>query len=329
MSVVSKTRAARVSTMVAMAAHRATVDRQSDMPRARGMERPAWWLAGPPRQLVRRSGAIDLSASPLLAGADELVFVLTGAFDLRWEGGRRLVDANQAVWRRSGEPMSAATVAGPVEWLCLPLREVPAAAAGTPWQPTLGPLPASSTLELLRLERAARYADDPGWLDERAGGLAAAAFASLARQDASDARHPSERVEAVKAILSRRVGERLTLDRVAREVYCSRFHLARQFSERTGTPLHRYLLELRLKHAVVRLGAGERNLLRLAHDLGFCSHSHLTMAMRRELGVTPSRVRAELRSAPRTLRTGRDHRWLHPTAAAGAAPGELRSGWSG
>jgi AraC-like DNA-binding protein len=43
--------------------------------------------------------------------------------------------------------------------------------------------------------------------------------------------------------------------------------------------------------ALERLDAGERDLTRLALDLGYSSHSHFTDAFRRSFGVTPSTAR--------------------------------------
>ncbi len=101
-----------------------------------------------------------------------------------------------------------------------------------------------------------------------------------------------ERAEAAKTYLATHLGERITLDDVAREVHASPFHLARIFQQRTGVPVHRYLTQLRLRAALERLADGADDLTALALDLGFSSHSHFTDAFRREFGCAPSMVRA-------------------------------------
>jgi AraC-like DNA-binding protein len=108
------------------------------------------------------------------------------------------------------------------------------------------------------------------------------------------------RVEAAKSYLAGRLGERLTLDEVARAVHASPFHLARVFQRRTGVPVHRYLTRLRLRASLERLADGADDLTALALELGFSSHSHFTDVFRREFGRTPSDVRRD--SRPRTLR---------------------------
>jgi AraC family transcriptional regulator len=47
------------------------------------------------------------------------------------------------------------------------------------------------------------------------------------------------------------MSERITLDDVAREVNVSPFHFARIFQKQTGVPVHRYLIQLRLRASSV------------------------------------------------------------------------------
>ena len=114
-----------------------------------------------------------------------------------------------------------------------------------------------------------------------------------------DGRAPArgELVARVRAILAAGYGTRLTLADVAASAGASVFHLSRVFREETGVPIHRHLVRVRLHAALERLrdagGAGE-TLSRVALDVGFSSHSHLTSAFRREFGVPPRRVRGAL-----------------------------------
>ena len=102
----------------------------------------------------------------------------------------------------------------------------------------------------------------------------------------------AERAEAAKTYLASRIGERVTLDDVARAVHASPFHLARIFHEQTGVPVHRYLTHLRLRASLERLLAGTEDITTVALELGFSSHSHFTDAFRREFGRAPSDIRA-------------------------------------
>jgi AraC-like DNA-binding protein len=98
-----------------------------------------------------------------------------------------------------------------------------------------------------------------------------------------------------------------TLAELAAPLGVSPFHLARLFRRVTGSSIHQYRLELRLREAHGRLLDGERDLTALALDLGFADHAHFANAFRRRYGAPPSRVRgARRRSA--TLAPGATRR---------------------
>src|SRR5262249_5199271 len=117
-----------------------------------------------------------------------------------------------------------------------------------------------------RLEAAASDPLDPVWVEplwadvtalELIADVLEAAFARHGlpikrRRDGTDADH-ADRVEAAKTYLAGRLGERVTLDEVARAAGASPFHLARVFQRRTGMPVHRYLTRLRLRASLERL----------------------------------------------------------------------------
>ena len=101
---------------------------------------------------------------------------------------------------------------------------------------------------------------------------------------------------AAREILATRFNEPLTLGAVAAELGCSKYHLCRIFRACTGTTVFAYLSQLRLAAAIRLLAEGEEDLSRLAHELGFSSHSHFTFTFRAEVGETPSRARLGMRS---------------------------------
>lgn len=155
-----------------------------------------------------------------------------------------------------------------------------------------------------RLEAIDSIPLEPMWADVTALQLAAdvleAAFERHGRGVRSSARRRlrkgtdddhRDRVEAAKTYLAGRLGERVTLDDVARAVYVSPFHLSRVFHESTGVPIHRYLTQLRLRSSLEQLTDGANDLTALALELGFSSHSHFTDTFRREFGHAPSDVR--------------------------------------
>lgn len=101
-------------------------------------------------------------------------------------------------------------------------------------------------------------------------------------------------VEAARHVIASRFKEDLSLSEIAREVDSSVFHLARIFRARTGFSMHAYRNQLRLRAALERLHEPDVDLIDVALDLGFSSHSHFTETFRRNFGKTPSAVRESL-----------------------------------
>jgi AraC-like DNA-binding protein len=101
-------------------------------------------------------------------------------------------------------------------------------------------------------------------------------------------------VEAVRAEIARDPLRAITVRALALAVDISPFHLCRIFRALTGRTLHDHVLELRLRHALERIGIEHDGLSRIALDMGFSSHSHFTAAFRRRFGLTPSQARREL-----------------------------------
>lgn len=88
----------------------------------------------------------------------------------------------------------------------------------------------------------------------------------------------------------------LSLTELARLLSVSPHHLSRVFRAETGHTVAHHRVQLRTHAAMERLVAGERDLARLAADLGFADHSHLCRVLRQETGSTPSTLRRLLSS---------------------------------
>jgi AraC family transcriptional regulator len=97
--------------------------------------------------------------------------------------------------------------------------------------------------------------------------------------------------EDTKALLSRRVAENLSLKEIAAELHSCPFHLARVFRAQTGFAVHEYRNQLRLRLSLDRIFEPGRNLVEIALELGFASHSHFTDSFRRAFKAAPSRLR--------------------------------------
>ena len=98
--------------------------------------------------------------------------------------------------------------------------------------------------------------------------------------------------EAAKLELERTVGENRSVHEIASSLGTSPFHLCRVFRAHTGRTLSDYRSELRVRLALEMLEEPAPGALsRVAHTLGFSSHSHFVQAMRRHSGTTPGAAR--------------------------------------
>lgn len=82
--------------------------------------------------------------------------------------------------------------------------------------------------------------------------------------------------------------EDLSLADLARLLRTSRARLCRAFRRVTGTTLHAYREQLRLRAALEALVASRGHLTGLALDLGYSSHSHFSASFKRAFGLSPA-----------------------------------------
>lgn len=247
-----------------------------------------------------------------------VAFVHAGAFLFESPGGSSVVDSNcllfynpRAPYRTAhpfgcGDRGSALAVRHDV------LRDIVAshdpAASERPASLFVGDRAASSprlylAQRSLVRQLAAGTIPDPLAAEEQALGLVSAAVRTLydpsmprpARPDTAQ-RH-RELSEAVRTILQESFRTPVTLAALAARVGVSPYHVCRIFRSATGLPIHRYLNQLRLRAALDAVDGGARDLCALALDLGFSSHSHFTLAFRREFRTTPARLRGAFSAA--------------------------------
>jgi len=103
-------------------------------------------------------------------------------------------------------------------------------------------------------------------------------------------------IRRTKQFLEAALSNHLRLEDVGRAVGASPAYLTDVFSKVEGVPLHQYLTQLRLSHALVQLPHTD-DLTMLALETGFSSHSHFSAAFRRAFGCTPSQFRQMARRA--------------------------------
>ncbi|CAG0987320.1 Regulatory protein PchR [Gammaproteobacteria bacterium] len=103
-------------------------------------------------------------------------------------------------------------------------------------------------------------------------------------------------VEHARAAIMTRLFDNLSVGELAALVSVSPFYLCRTFRAATGSTLHAYRREMRLRTLLGIAATYRGNLSALALQAGFSSHSHFTTAFRRAFGRAPSHVGATLAS---------------------------------
>ena len=206
--------------------------------------------------------------------AAHLWLVTAGAFELRDRRGRHVVDPLRALVLAPGDPYSIRHPAGPDTVLSIrgPLVEELARAG-------------SHQIALTAAQQAriaaACHAHDAFALAET--------LAELAPGSPADDR---DLAYALAHELRLRFAEATPLSEIADAAHASVFHACRVFRRATGTTLHEYRRELRLRHALAQLIDSDAPLAEVAAGAGFASQSHLTNQFRARFAKTPGAVRA-------------------------------------
>jgi AraC-like DNA-binding protein len=76
----------------------------------------------------------------------------------------------------------------------------------------------------------------------------------------------------------------------------SPFHFARAFKQSVGDPPHRYQTRRRIERACELLASGDAPIIDVAAAVGYEAPQTLTRLFRREMGVTPSEYRRDIRA---------------------------------
>ncbi|WP_404924866.1 helix-turn-helix domain-containing protein [Mesorhizobium sp. ORM16] len=95
----------------------------------------------------------------------------------------------------------------------------------------------------------------------------------------------------LQEFLSINLTRKISVDELAALARLSPKHFTQAFNRSFGMAPHRYLLDLRLDHATRLLSDRDMTIAEVAYLSGFSSQSHLTAAMRKYRGATPTRFR--------------------------------------
>lgn len=93
-------------------------------------------------------------------------------------------------------------------------------------------------------------------------------------------------IRQVRDYLEAHYAEPITLSDLSAQVYITPYHLARLFTKQVGIPPHKYLENVRIRHAEHLLNSG-MSIAEVAFATGFSGQSHFTRTFKRFIGTTP------------------------------------------
>ncbi|HET9626039.1 MAG TPA: helix-turn-helix domain-containing protein [Kofleriaceae bacterium] len=205
-----------------------------------------------------------------------LWLVTAGAFELRDAAGRHMLDPTRALVMPRGHAFQIRHPAGPDTCVAFRGPLIDALAAHGPRMIEIAPA------TLARLTAQLARPDDELALGETIAQLAPAGHAITAPRDLAGA--VADRLRAQFAAPT-------SLGELASATGYSVFHTCRVFRAATGTTIHGFRRELRLRHALARILDSRDSLTEIALATGFASQSHLTNLFRARFGITPARAR--------------------------------------
>jgi AraC-like DNA-binding protein len=233
-------------------------------------------------------------------GAHSLIFVRRGCFSCTIDGLRVTLDPTVAYCINPGQEQryehplpdgDDCTVLGLADDL---LGQLAGAGDALPSGPS--PTPPAIDLEHRLLLRALRLGGDQHEVFERALFLIVETITGWRSAGVLQAqgRTRSHRALVNAARESLAVNPDQSLAELARTLTISPYHLSRVFRAATGHTIARHRVRLRARRAIERMAGGERELARLAADVGFSDQSYMSRVLRAETGSTPAGLRDAL-----------------------------------
>ena len=136
----------------------------------------------------------------------------------------------------------------------------------------------------------------PLWADERISSLLRSLLILALRRLSDPSEALSPLLREVLQYIELHYTEQLTNKQIAEEFHYHPYYLNKCFVAAMGTPLHRYLIERRIRAAKQLLVQSGHSIEKIAEEVGFLSHAHFTKMFREATGLTPHVYRAGKRA---------------------------------
>ena len=138
------------------------------------------------------------------------------------------------------------------------------------------------------IERIERYRNVPEVLKELDNMMA---FYAEKVRSAHAFSETSDLVVKTVAFIQAHLREKLTVNRIAKELHQNAAYLSHHFKEKTDVTITQYILQERIKEAKQMLISGRHSLLEISQRMGFSSQQYFQSQFKKETGMTPAEFR--------------------------------------
>lgn len=93
-------------------------------------------------------------------------------------------------------------------------------------------------------------------------------------------------IDDVFAYISAHIADDLTLEKLEKTFFVDKSHLSREFKQKTGITLHRYIVKTKLDYCLPYIEAGQP-ITEVYKRAGFAGYNHFFRAFKKQYGMTP------------------------------------------
>ena len=101
-------------------------------------------------------------------------------------------------------------------------------------------------------------------------------------------------IDDIFAYINNHITEEISLDRLEKEFYVSKFHISREFKKLTGTTLHQYIIKTKLDLCKNLIEEG-KSITDIAQICNLGSYNNLFRVFKKEFGITPKEYYNEIK----------------------------------
>ncbi len=253
-------------------------------------------------EVVCRAGPRDAPYEELHSHVS-IAAVVSGTFSYRCDAGRALMYPGALMLGNAGACFECGHEHGAGDrciafHISRPLfEEVAASAAGTGrFRFAAATLPAMPALmpALVEIEALANGTKRLGaeQLTLRLAEQVAETFAGQRAQAPAPARGDERRISTALRHIEDNADRTIDLDELAALAHMSKYHFLRVFRRVTGTTPYKYLIDVRMRRAAVKLATTREAVAAIAFDAGFGDLSTFNSRFRAVFGQTPTQFRA-------------------------------------